>query len=193
MPAPAASDAWAADLFTEEVWTLAGLTTFYVLFFVHLKTRKVRFAGCTPNPDAAWMIQQARNFSMTENEPPGTVRFVVHDRDGVFLPFDAILKAEGVRAVKTPPKAPQCNAFAERFVRECRETLDDLILVGQPHLERVLRRIEKHHNLCRPHQGIGNRIPFGYDYPDGPAPPSKVRRESSLGGLLNHYFAEKAA
>jgi hypothetical protein len=57
----------------------------------------------------------------------------------------------------------------------------------------VLRRIEKHHNLCRPHQGIGNRIPFGYDYPDGPAPPSKVRRESSLGGLLNHYFAEKAA
>ena len=179
---------WATDFFTEEVWTPAGLTTFYVLFFVHLKTRQIRIAGCTPHPDADWMRQQARNFCMTVNEPPGKVRFLVHDRDASFLALDGVLKSDGIRIVKTPPASPQCNAFAERFVRECRETLDNLILIGQPHLENVLKRIERHHNQPRPHQGIENMIPLGYDYPDCPAPASKVRCEPSLGGLLNHYF-----
>jgi putative transposase len=98
-----------------------------------------------------------------------------------------------VRIVKTPPGAPQCNAFAERFVRECRETLDNRILVGQPHLEHVLKRIDRHHNRHRPHQGIGNDVPLGYDYPAAPARPHEVRCESSLGGLLNHYSVDRAA
>ena len=184
---------WATDFFTEEVWTKAGLTTIYVLFFVHLKTRQIRFAGCTPHPDTEWMRQQARNFCMTVNEPPGKVRFLIHDRDSSFLPLDGVLKAEGIRIVKTPPSSPQCNAFAERIVRECRETLDNLILIGQPHLEHVLKKIERYHNQHRPHQGIGNNIPLGYKYPDKPAPPSSIKCESALGGLLNHYFVDKAA
>jgi len=179
---------WATNFFTEEVWTQTGLTTFYVLFFVHLKTRQVRIADCTPNPNADWMRQQARNFCMTVNEPPGKVRFLIHDRDASFLALDGVLRADGIRIVKTPPGTPQCNAFAERFVRECRETLDNLILLGPGHLEHVLRRIERHHNQHRPHQGIENHIPLGYEYPDSPAPPGKVRCEPSLGGLLNHYF-----
>ena len=179
---------WATDFFTEEVWTHAGLVTVYVLFFIHLKTRHVRIAGCTPNPDTEWMRQRARNFCMTTNEPPGMVRFLIHDRDASFLALDDVLKSEGIGIVKTPPASPQCNAFAERFVRECRETLDNLILFGQPHLEHVLKRIERHHNQHRPHQGIGNGIPLGYVYPDRPAPPRKIRCAPSLGGLLNHYF-----
>jgi len=83
---------WATDFFTEEVWTKAGLTTFYVLFFVHLKTRQVRIAGSTQSPNAEWMSQQARNFSMTMNEPHGRVRYLIHDRDASFQPFDSVLK-----------------------------------------------------------------------------------------------------
>jgi len=49
---------------TEEVWTLRGLVTIYVLFFLNLGSRRVWMAGCTPQPHAAWMAQQARNFSM---------------------------------------------------------------------------------------------------------------------------------
>lgn len=184
---------WATDFFTEEVWTSAGLTTFYVLFFIHLQTRRVRIAGCTPYPNGQWMRQQARNFCMTVNEPLGKVRFLIHDRDASFLPFDDVLKSDGIRIVKTPPGAPQCNAFAERFVRECCETLDNLILIGESHLEHVLKKIQRYHNQHRPHQGIGNAIPLGYEYPDSPAPPNKVRCESALGGLLNHYFLDKAA
>ena len=55
---------WAADFFTEEVWTMGGLVTFYVLFFIHLGSRRVWIAGATPQPQAPWMAQQARNFSM---------------------------------------------------------------------------------------------------------------------------------
>ena len=63
----------------------------------------------------------------------------------------------------------------------------------RPHLEHVLKKIERYHNQHRPHQGIGNNIPLGYKYPDKPAPPSSIKCESALGGLLNHYFVDKAA
>ena len=63
---------------------------------------------------------------------------------------------------RLPPATPQCNAFAERFVRECRETLDNLILLGEGHLRHALRKIETLHKKDRPHQGIENNIPLGY-------------------------------
>ena len=57
----------------------------------------------------------------------------------------------------------------------------------------VLKKIERHHNQCRPHQGIDNAIPLGYDYPVEPAAPEDVRCDSELGGLLRHYYVEKDA
>jgi hypothetical protein len=51
----------ATDFFTAEVWTTAGLVTYYVLFFIHLASRKVYVAGMTPHPDERWMVQIARN------------------------------------------------------------------------------------------------------------------------------------
>ena len=46
----------ATDFFTAEVWTTAGLVTYYVLFCIHLASRKVYMAGVTPYPDARWMV-----------------------------------------------------------------------------------------------------------------------------------------
>ena len=40
----------ATDFFTAEVWTLGGLVTYYVLFFIHLSSRQVHIAGMTPHP-----------------------------------------------------------------------------------------------------------------------------------------------
>jgi putative transposase len=193
---------WATDFFTEEVWTGAGLVTFYVLFFIHLKTRRISIAGCTPNPNACWMQQQARNLCMNFNDPLAIAgqawhvskpRYFIHDRDSSFLPFDFILESEDIEVIKTPPRTPKCNAFAERFVREARETLDDLILLGEGHLRHALKCIEQHHNQHRPHQGIENNIPLGYNYPDASAPPTEINCESTLGGLLRHYHVGKAA
>jgi hypothetical protein len=63
-------------------------------------------------------------------------RYLVHDRDTSFLALDGVLKSNDLRILKTPPHAPLCNAYAERHVREIRETLDNLILLGEPHLRR---------------------------------------------------------
>lgn len=184
---------WAADFFTEEVWSLRGLVTCYVLFYIHLGTRRVRVAGCTPHPDAAWTTQQARNFFMMLDDSPELCRYLIHDRDSCFLPFDSVIASEKIRIIKTPPRTPKCNAFAERHVREIRETLDSLILLGEGHLRHVLKRIERHHNNQRPHQGLDNLIPLGSEYLDEPSALNEVKCESTLGGMLNHYYVERAA
>lgn len=184
---------WATDFFTEEVWTLGGLVTFYILFFIHLGTRRVWVAGCTPQPHAAWVAQHARNFSMVLEDWKLPCRYLVHDGDASFAALDGILKSDTLSICKTPPHSPLCNAHAERHVREVRETLDNLILLGEAHLRRSLIAIERHHNAARPHQGIGNLIPLAFDYPVEPALPAEVERHEVLGGLLNHYSLTKAA
>jgi hypothetical protein len=56
----------ATDFFTTEVWTKAGLVTYYVLFFIHVAARRVHISGLTPYPDAVWMMQMARDVSMVD-------------------------------------------------------------------------------------------------------------------------------
>jgi putative transposase len=184
---------WAADFFTEEVWTCCGLVTYYALFFIHLQTRRVHFAGCTPQPDACWMQQQARNFALVIAENSAQPSYLIHDRDSAFRPLDEVLRSAGIKVIKTPPQSPMCNAYAERFVRETRETLDNLILLGEQHFRYVLSQIQHHHNRQRPHQGLDNVVPLGFEYPDQPAPLATVRCDAALGGLLNHYYVEHMA
>ncbi len=185
---------WATDFFTEEVWSKCGLVTVYVLFFIHLKTRRVHIAGCTPNPNSLWIEQQARNFSMLVDESNEKCKYLIHDRDNLYLPFDPIVKVDNIKIIKTPYKAPDCNAFAERFVREARETLNNMIVFGRFHLINILKKIENYHNLKRPHQGIDNNIPLGYVCPKDPIPINDIKCEENLGGLLNHYYYfDKAA
>lgn len=184
---------WAADFFTEEVWTLFGLVTFYVLFFIHLGSRRVSIVGYTTHPNAQWTAQQARNFIMHLDEISENCRYLIHDRDQSFLPFDHVIKSEDIKIVRTPPQSPLCNPYAERFVLECRETLNNMIPLGERHFFRILKTIEKHHNFERPHQGIGNVVPLDTEYPDKPAQLDTIRCKASLGGLLNHYFVDNKA
>src|SRR5258707_5153327 len=72
------------DFFTVEVLTWRGLVTYYVLFFLHLETRRVTLAGITRHPTETWMTQMARN---AVDEPTGAVRgcrYLLHDRDAKF-------------------------------------------------------------------------------------------------------------
>jgi len=80
---------------------------------------------------------------------------LIHDRDGAFVPLDAMLQSAGVKIVRTPPHAPMCNAYAERFVRECRETLDQIILLGGHHFLHVLKRIEHRSQSAATASGVG--------------------------------------
>jgi putative transposase len=127
------------DFFTVETIRLQRL---YVLFFIELGSRRVHLAGCTPNPSAAWVIQQARQLSWTLAERSEPLRFLIRDRDQKFTDgFDDVFRSDGIEVVRTPFRAPQANGVAERLVRTVRsECLDRLLILNQQQLERILQQ-----------------------------------------------------
>jgi len=123
----------AADFFTVDVWTGTGLTRFAVLFILDLSTRRVEIAAITSEPDATLMSQVSRNLTDANDGFLAGQRFLIHDRDPLFtVAFRETLAATGVKTVRLPPRSPNLNAFAERFVRTIKEScLDQMILFGE--------------------------------------------------------------
>jgi hypothetical protein len=176
------------DFFTAEVLTWSGLATYYVLFFIHLETRRVIMAGLTRHPTESWMEQMARNATDESTGCLRELRYVLHDRDTKFCAsFRSILRAGGVEPVKLPARSPDLNAFAERWVRTVKEEcLSKLILFGEGSLRRALAQFLEHYHCERPHQGKGNVILF----PAATLPPSvggPILSRHRLGGLLRYY------
>ena len=181
----------ATDFFTTEVWTLSGLVTYYVLFVMHVATRRVHIAGLTPFPTEFWMTQVARNLTMADVGFLVDHRYLIHDRDGKYCPaFDTILKDSGVTPVRLPPRSPNLNSQAERWVRSVKdECLSKLILFGEPALRTTLRAYLDHFHGERNHQGKDNLLLFPTD-----EIPSEgvVRCHERLGGLLKFYHRAAA-
>ncbi len=96
------------------------MVTFYLLFVMEIATRRVHFAGCTPNPDGRWMMQITTNLTDAEDGFLKGKRYVLMDRDGKCSPaFQAILKTEGVDAVLLPAKSPNLNAHSVALLDRC--------------------------------------------------------------------------
>jgi transposase InsO family protein len=174
-------------LFTVDTVSLRRL---YVLFFIELQTRRVRLAGVTPNPSGGWVTQQARNLVVDVDGRERPLRFLIHDRDAKFsAPFDEVFRTEGVEIIRTPFRAPNANAHAERFVRTLREEcLDWLLIVGRRQLEHVLRGYVDHYNRERPHRALDLRPPQPSQViPLRAQPDAAVHRRDRLGGLIHEY------
>jgi len=177
------------DFFTVEVLTWRGLATYYVLFFLHLKTRRITLAGITRHPTEEWMVQMARRAVDPVDGALLPIRFVLHDRDSKFCAsFQDTLRSAGIQPINLPASSPNLNAFAERWVRSIKsECLSKLILFGEDSLRRAVTQFIEHYHLERPHQGKDNQLLF----------PSLVRSPSQnfsciqcherLGGLLKFY------
>jgi transposase InsO family protein len=183
----------ATDFFTAEVWTWCGLVTYYVLFFIHLASRKVHIAGVTPHPDARWMVQVARNVTMAEWGVLSSSQYLIHDRDGKYGPaFQRIIDEAGVQRVPLPPRSPDLNAYAERWVRSVKEeALSRLILFGERSMQYALAQYDAHYHTERPHQGLGNVVllPAASHTRKRDRP---VRCQERLGGLLKYYSRDAA-
>jgi len=143
----------ATDFFTAEVWTLGGLVTYYALFFLHLSSRKVHVAGVTPYPNEAWMMQVARHVTMEEWGLLSPGQYLIHDRDTKFCAaFQQIIDDAGVERVVLPPRSPNLNAYAERWVRSVKdEALSRLILFGEASLRHALHEYVEHYHHERNH------------------------------------------
>jgi transposase InsO family protein len=184
---------WATDFFSTEVWTMGGLVTFYILFFIKLDTREVHIAGITSSPNETWMIQVARNLTQDEWGVLKPGQYLLHDRDTKFFAaFQQLLDDAGVKRVPLPPRSPWLNGYAERWVKSVKdEALSRVILFGQRSLRHVLGEYIEHYHQERCHQGLGNVIPFpssqtANDH-EGP-----IECRERLGGLLKYYHRKAA-
>lgn len=181
---------WACDFFTKKVITPKGWVEYYVLFFIHLQSRKVFYAGATPHPNEAWVCQQARNFSMHADDLNLNPSALIIDRDNKFTDsFKNILEAQDAEVKVLPPRSPNLNAFAERWVRSIKnECLDHFLVFGWKHLDYLICEYVSYYNRLRPHMAKDNlpleKIPDSV-IPFDPKVP--VERKEYLGGVLNHY------
>jgi transposase InsO family protein len=178
----------AADFFTAEVMTLVGLARVHVFFVIDIASRKVEIAGVTTSPTGGWMRQIARNLLDVEGGFLVGKRYLLLDRDPLYTKeFRAALKQGGVQVIRLPPRSPNLNAYAERFVLSIRsECLDRVVPLGEAHLRLVVREFVEHYHQERNHQGLANALvaPLTAEPANGNG---VVRRRERLGGLLNFY------
>ena len=182
------------DFFSVEVLTLRGLVTYYVLFFIHLESRRVEVAGITRHPNEARMKQIARDVTMDEWGFLERCRYLIHDRDTKFTDsFRAIVRSGHVEPIKLPARSPNLNAFAERWVKSVKEEcLSKLILFGEKSLRRALCEYLIHFHTERNHQGRDNVLLFPTATREKTRVDGAVACKERLGGLLKYCHRDAA-
>jgi transposase InsO family protein len=175
-----------ADFFTTEVWTWQGLVTYYTVFVIELASRRVQILGSTPYPEALFMQQVVRTLTMAEGGVVDMPGILICDRDRKWSrDVRRRLRQAGIRVVLIPERAPNANAYAERFVRSIKEEcLDRIVPIGEWHFRYDVAEYVAHYHEERNHQGLDNRLIAGTPVIDIA---SRVRRRCRLGGLLNFY------
>lgn len=166
--------------------------TYYVLFFIHLATRKVHIAGITEHPNKFWMRRMAINATDPIDGFLKDAKYLIHDRDTNFMKsgFRDILLKSGVKPVATARRAPDMNAYAERFVQSIKnECTRKLMFFREESLRFALKQYELHHNHERNHQGIDNKL---IDPQVTLAEYGVPKLKKRIGGLLKFYYTEAA-
>jgi putative transposase len=160
-----------------------------VLLVIEVATRRVHLLGVIAHPVGEWVAQQARNLAMDLGERVGRFRFVIRDRDRRFTAaFDMVFAAAGIKVARTPVRAPQANADAERWVGTVRrEVLDRMLILEGWQLVSVLAEYADHYHVHRPHRALGQAPPLGPGEPAVVVPAGRVARRDRLGGLIHEY------
>ncbi len=166
-----------------------------MLCWIELGSRRVYLAGCTSEPTAAWVTQQARHLTWGLQKGELSARFLLRDRDATFpASFDTVLASDGITIMQTPYRAPKANAVAERWIRSVREEcLDRLLIVNEGQLRRILTEYIAYYNHARPGhprgEGIGQRWPMPAQHDPGNGP---VHCRDVLGGIIHNYYRQAA-
>jgi transposase InsO family protein len=171
----------------------------YMLVVMEIGTRKILHCNVTAHPTAEWTAQQFREAILSDH----SYRFLIHDRDSIFsAEVDQTVENLGLKALRTPVRAPQANAYCERLIGTMRrECLDFMIPFNEKHLRTILREWVRHYNHGRPHRSLGPGLPVPsskptvvswtnrHQIPQG----WRVMKKSILGGLHHEYELKKVA
>ncbi len=182
----------------------AFFSVVYVFVVMEIGSRRIVHTNVTTNPTLPWVKQQFREATAED----GTLRFLVHDNDGIFGQFGKTLTVEkksrrrsyrchldrwldeimGIEGIPIPYCAPNASPHIERFVRTLREeALNHFIFLSADHIRRVVAEYIRYYNRARPSQAI-HGIPD--PYPELRRPPSrrgKLIALPILGGVLHDY------
>ena len=158
-----------------------------------LATRTVEIAGLTAEPCGAWTAQMARNLTDALDGFLTGARYLLCDRDPLYTnEFREILRGAGIKTVRLPPRSPDLNAHAERFVRSIKEEcLARMIILGEQHLRHAIEEYVAHYHGERNHQGLDNRLIL--DRRCAQTRQNAVACRERLGGLLKYYHHGEAA
>jgi len=174
----------AIDFFHCEIYTIKGLTRYMVFVAIDYSTRKVEIAGIIEQAHGDWLKQIAKNLTDPFAGFLKNKKYVVRDRDPLYTDaFIEILRAGGVKAIKSMPMAPNFSPFVERFIRSIKsECLDRMLIFGEAHLRHVIKNCIEHYHFERPHQSLDNKI-----IKPPPQGKGKIVCHERLGGLLKFY------
>jgi transposase InsO family protein len=138
------------------------------------------------------MMQVGRNLTDPFDGFLRDTRFVIMDRDRKYCEaFRTMLQSGGIEAVRLPPRSPNLNAHAERFVRSVKEEcLDRMVLFGERSLRRAISEYAAHYHRERNHQGLNNRLIEPETAVSSDHGPVKCRER--LGGMLRYYHRQAA-
>lgn len=179
----------ATDFTCVDVWTPTGLKTFYLLFVMELKTRRVQFLGSTTNPNEAWMLDAVERTTAEDGVlgGEGHPTILIMDRDSKFTEkFKQELKAQKVKPHVLSPRSPNLNAYMERFMLTFKsELVRRMIFFGKGSLDYATEQFLEHYHEERPHQGFDNELIVQFaKLPDAKA---EIETTERLGGLLKSY------
>ena len=182
---------WQCDFFSKQIWTATGLRQFFVLAFLHVGSRRVFVSEACCKPDAVWMRAQVEQFvEHVKQNKDVAASHLIHDLDGKFgKGFDELLESHEIKVTKVGPRAPNLNAFIERWIQSIKhECLDQFIICGHHHFNYLISQFVEHYLGERPHQALGN-VPLSRERTKGrdePPETGEVQCRSRLGFLLHH-------
>ncbi|MBI1246746.1 transposase [bacterium] len=188
---------WQCDFFSKRIWTPTGRRQVFALAFINVATRKVIVTPSAFSTGGKWIEQQARAF-LEHVETEGLVcTILMRDMDKAFSErFHSVFNGRGIEVKPVGPRAPNLNAFIERWIQSLKqEALDHFIVFGQSHFDFIVREYVAHYHEERPHQGIGNVLLLQRGEPecegtDDEVPAlsmADIQCQERLGGILKSY------
>lgn len=187
---------WQVDFFTKPVITKTGVKQAFVLAFLHVRSRRVICSPATFHPDDAWMRTQAESMLNSAEADELPIKHLVRDKDVKYREaFDGVFEAADIAVQPTAPRAPNQNAFIERWIGSIKgECLNRFFAFGLRHLDYLTAEYVRFYNEQRPHSRKENKPLRGVwsDKDDPPATVDQISCTASLGGVLKHYERQAA-